>query len=614
LNSKHTILLVFVSFMVLATPLVMGNSIHNQTSSKENDINSNAEFSEFSIPTSGSNPLEVIMDGNYAWFTEQNRDKIGMLDKQTGSIVEYNVPTAGSYPAGLVKDGDNIWFTEFYKGKIGRVEKSTTTVFEYTVGTASTTPFGIAIGGVGGDIWFTQSYKNRISRFNQSTSALTSYNIPTSGSTPTGIALNGIDGDVWFVEYQSGKLGCFNQSIDSIQEYDIPTSGSNPIELTIDTTTGDIWFAEYTGNRIGRYAPATGLFTEYLVPTQASNPSGLCIDEINGIVWFTEASKDTIGRLEIATGNIREYQIPTSGGYPSGIALDSDGSVWFTELYGNKIGHLIVTIPTAVIKTPVTGDKMYVGDKKRIEWNLTDGTAPYMLWVNYTADGGISWTEVSGDNPLFQDSSGDAYLNWTVPNKQSANCKLKIEVYDCEGYHGNKTTGLFTILAHGKPTPPPPVVTEHRTTITIVQAGDWIQGNTGDVCDNIGDIITIKAEVQCSDGISTVELLYKGVGDTDYTTVNMVMSSGAATKGIWQIDIPAQSSSGNVMYVVHAVSATGEEASTQPSYIVIDGQDMSTGQFVLIVDDWGMAMLGAIAISMVIVIYLLYRRRDSRRS
>jgi hypothetical protein len=196
---------------------------------------------------------------------------------------------------------------------------------------------------------------------------------------------------------------------------------------------------------------------------------------------------------------------------------------------------------------------------------------------------------------------------WTVPNEISSNCKLRIDVVDCEAYRGNKTSGVFSIAKHVKPNPPP--AQDHNIVIKVVQAGDWTSGSSGDISDNVGHTIPIQAEVKSSDGISAVQLLYKNVGDTEYSNADMTIISGDSSNGVWLSNIPAQNTKGLVICVVHATSVKGTDASTPPLYITVGGEQQPTGQFVLMMDDTALFIFGGIAVAVVVAIYYMNKKR-----
>jgi streptogramin lyase len=84
-----------------------------------------------------------------------------------------------------------------------------------------------------------------------------------------------------------------------------------------------MWFTEAYGNRIGR------------ITTQPTE--GPCLAK-------TVVSTGNPGRVacpELPTGTVTEFSAGISpDSNPSGIAAGPDGSMWFTEAYGNRIGRI----------------------------------------------------------------------------------------------------------------------------------------------------------------------------------------------------------------------------------------------------------------------------------
>jgi streptogramin lyase len=64
-------------------------------------------ISEFPIPTANSDPVSITTgpDGNL-WFTEEQVDKIGMINPTTHVIEEFPIPTANSGPQGITTGPD----------------------------------------------------------------------------------------------------------------------------------------------------------------------------------------------------------------------------------------------------------------------------------------------------------------------------------------------------------------------------------------------------------------------------------------------------------------------------------------------------------------------------
>ncbi len=81
---------------------------------------------------------------------------------------------------------------------------------------------------------------------------------------------------------------------------------------------------------------------EFVIPAPGSYPLGITAGP-DGSVWFAEANGNKIGRISPA-GTLTEFGIPTPSSSPFGITAAPDGNVWFTEsnlgANGNKIGRI----------------------------------------------------------------------------------------------------------------------------------------------------------------------------------------------------------------------------------------------------------------------------------
>ncbi len=100
---------------------------------------------------------------------------------------------------------------------------------------------------------------------------------------------------------------------------------------------------------------AAQTFQEFPIPTGGSFPSDMALGS-DGNLWFTERFGNKIGRIDTA-GVITEFTVPltrTTQPRPVGITAGPDGNLWFTENNSNKIGRITTagvitefTIPTA---------------------------------------------------------------------------------------------------------------------------------------------------------------------------------------------------------------------------------------------------------------------------
>jgi virginiamycin B lyase len=76
----------------------------------------------------------------------------------------------------------------------------------------------------------------------------------------------------------------------------------------------------------------------YTLPTANAAPVGLA-RALDGSTWFTERDGNRIGTIT-PHGRIVEYHIPTDASYPLRITASPDGSLWFTEAYAGAVARI----------------------------------------------------------------------------------------------------------------------------------------------------------------------------------------------------------------------------------------------------------------------------------
>jgi streptogramin lyase len=132
---------------------------------------------------------------------------------------------------------------------------------------------------------------------------------------------------------------------------------------------------------------------EFVVPTGGSEPRGIAAGP-DGNIWFTELFGNKIGRITMA-GTITEFTIPTAGSNPEGITAGPDGNLWFAEFGGNKIGRIT---PAGVIT----------------EFPLPNpASAPGNLAVG--SDGNLWFTEFNG-NRIGRITTAGVITEFPVPS------------------------------------------------------------------------------------------------------------------------------------------------------------------------------------------------------
>ena len=179
-------------------------------------------------------------------------------------------------------------------------------------------------------------------------------------------------------KYQNHLCGAsFEKRTDFIQEYTLPFPCSQPVGITVqqqqnssntsnnDTTAVNaqkIWMAATWVGYLVVFDPEQQRFSEFIeIPNwKTKGIFGSMVWDMefdkNGDLWFTDQVNNAIWRYFTADKKFEIYRVPTNGSYPSSIAIDSQGRVWFSEIFGKKLG---VIDPTSVINNTTKGIQEY---------------------------------------------------------------------------------------------------------------------------------------------------------------------------------------------------------------------------------------------------------------
>src|SRR5262245_66574976 len=82
-----------------------------------------------------------------------------------------------------------------------------------------------------------------------------------------------------------------------------------------------------------------GVFTEFPLPKPGSGPTTIAL-AADGSLWFTESAGNRIGRMSPDGSGLREFALPKPNSSPRIIALGADGDMWFSEHTGNRMGRI----------------------------------------------------------------------------------------------------------------------------------------------------------------------------------------------------------------------------------------------------------------------------------
>ena len=82
-----------------------------------------------------------------------------------------------------------------------------------------------------------------------------------------------------------------------------------------------------------------GKVTAFPLPNANSGPTTIAL-AADGTVWFTEGTGNRIGRMKSDGTDLVEFPLPNADSSPRIIALGADGNMWFSEHTGNRMGRI----------------------------------------------------------------------------------------------------------------------------------------------------------------------------------------------------------------------------------------------------------------------------------
>ena len=143
-----------------------------------------------------------------------------------------------------------------------------------------------------------------------------------------------------------------------ITEYSTGSTTSAPNAIAVDAN-GDVWFALQNQTSLGEFIPSNDTTHVFQLPEPRSEGIvtwGIAIDNSKGLAWFTDQTANAVWSFNVNTHIFHEYHLKTPNAFPFDLVLDQNGNVWFTELFGNKIGEVTALGKLYEIAIPSTGD------------------------------------------------------------------------------------------------------------------------------------------------------------------------------------------------------------------------------------------------------------------
>ena len=135
-----------------------------------------------------------------------------------------------------------------------------------------------------------------------------------------------------------------------VSEFALPSPDREANAPTV-APDGSVWFAEQSVAGIAHFYPGNRTLVEYEWPysyPEATSSGTLCGDKTyvwglalwNGKVWASDMTDNQLVALNLSTGQFSTVKIQTNGSFPYTLTPGPNNTLWFTELFVQKIGEL----------------------------------------------------------------------------------------------------------------------------------------------------------------------------------------------------------------------------------------------------------------------------------
>lgn len=205
---------------------------------------------------------------------------------------------------------------------------------------------------------------------------ITEYELPMPGDLPHDLAVDS-SGQVIITGMLSHRMYRLDPAIGIMAEVAIPVPKANPRAVEIGAQ-GD-WFVLLGGPaQLARYTPATRRWSTWPI---GMYPHSLGVGP-DGRIWFNghfSRDPELIGSVQPASGMMETAAVPPhpslatkpGGPIPYELRVAPDGTVWGSELAGNRIFSYQPAsrrFSTWTLPTPVSGPRRFDIDRRGVLW------------------------------------------------------------------------------------------------------------------------------------------------------------------------------------------------------------------------------------------------------
>src|SRR6185295_12460820 len=234
------------------------------------------------------------------------------------------------------------------------------------------------------------------------------------------------DGNMWITQAGEDILAKLHVHTGAFTYYPLPRigedQGSYPHTLRFDAQ-GRIWFTLTKSNHVAVFDPATEQFTYHRLPTADGAEIGLPIPVAYGCdvapdqsVWFSQLFGERIGRFVPASGELKAWRPPFFG--PRRLHVGRDGIVWVPGYASGVLGRFdpaierwkIYDLPTGLAGPPGFGNS----------------ETPYSLNAN-RLNGDVWVTGSNSDTLIRFDPPGERFTVFPLPTQSSFTREIEFD-------------------------------------------------------------------------------------------------------------------------------------------------------------------------------------------
>jgi cysteine-rich repeat protein len=160
------------------------------------------------------------------------------------------------------------------------------------------------------------------------------------------------DGNMWITQAAEDALATLDVKTHAFRYFPLPRIGDDqgayPHTLRFDAD-GNVWFTLTKSNHVARFDPTTETYTYFRLPEADPAEVGLsipvaygCDTAPDGTVWYSQLFGERIGRFDPASGMLVDWRPPFFG--PRRLHVGADGIVWVPGFASGVLGRFDPTI------------------------------------------------------------------------------------------------------------------------------------------------------------------------------------------------------------------------------------------------------------------------------